>query len=118
VSSSSTAANYRYARKWRDAMIRALGGRCAWCKRTDRLELDHIDGRTWSPRALSWHRRIKRYREEHARGRLQVLCRSCNAIKGGRVEQPARRYAAAVIVGDFETEPDWVREGEPRWCGP
>lgn len=101
--------NYRYARKWHKAMVAALGGRCALCQRTSRLELDHIDGRTWSPRAVSWHLRIKRYREEMAAGLLQVLCRSCNALKGRTVEQPARALAAAEVAGDFETEPDWVR---------
>ncbi len=103
---SSGPRNARYARKWHAAMIATLGGRCAWCRRTDRLELDHIAGRSWEPRALSWHRRITRYRAELAAGPLQVPCRSCNALKGVTVEKPARARRAVV-----ETEPDWVREG-------
>ena len=104
--------NNRYARHWHRAMIAQLGGHCVWCRKRTRLELDHIHGRTWSPRALSWHRRIKRYREEMAAGLLQVLCRSCNAIKGAMQERPARAAAALVVAGagDFETEPEWVRE--------
>lgn len=100
--------NYRYARKWHAALIAQLGGRCAWCSATTRLELDHKNGRTWTPRLVSWHRRIKRYREEAAAGLLQVLCKSHNALKGNLVEKPARRPPAPGL--DLDREPAWVRE--------
>ena len=50
--------NNRYARKWHAALIAQLGGRCAWCSATTRLELDHKNGRTWIPRAVKALKRI------------------------------------------------------------
>lgn len=69
----------------RHDLIRQLGGKCAECGRTEIavLEIDHVDGRTWSARGLSSYRRVLRYwREFRAGVRLRVLCRRCNAIDG------------------------------------
>lgn len=65
--------------------------RCAKCGKVhavDELEVDHIDGRNWSGRAISRLQRAKRYWSEFLAGvRLRALCRSCNAVDGG-----GRRY--------------------------
>ena len=61
-----------------------LGGVCAQCGAVDtpitRLEVDHRDGRTWEPRSLSSHTRVKKYLEEFAAGvRLRLLCKKTNS---------------------------------------
>jgi hypothetical protein len=60
--------------------------RCAKCgtsHEVEDLEVDHIDARDWSGRALSRLQRAKRYWSEFLAGvRLRALCRSCNAIDG------------------------------------
>lgn len=83
----------------RIALLRKLSkdGRCARCKRRHRprrgdperpwwfLEVDHVDGRNWSPRELSRIARVRRYWEEYRAGvRLRALCRRCNAQLGAQ----------------------------------
>lgn len=65
----------------RAEMIAQLGGKCVWCGETRDLEFDHIQPRDYSARRLSWLQRINRYREEMKEGKIQLLCRSCNARK-------------------------------------
>jgi hypothetical protein len=72
-------------RRLHACLISVLGGRCAQCRARRRLEVDHVDGATWSRRALNSRARTLRYFNELNRGvRLRVLCRSCNAIDGNR----------------------------------
>lgn len=110
ASRRSAPRNNAYSLKWHRTLIEELGGCCVWCGKTTRLELDHIEGRTWKPSLVSWHRRIRRYRDEAAAGLLQVLCKTCNAVKGGRIEGPARKAAAAIVEGtwDPDTLPEWA----------
>ena len=59
----------------------------------DGLEIDHVDGRDWSPRKLNRWSRVARYwREFHAGVRLRAACRSCNA--GYNPRRPASRRQA------------------------
>ena len=64
------------------ALIDQLGGKCVKCKTQKRLELDHINGRDWEPNKKSRWTRIVIYEREAKEGKLQVLCRKCNAKKG------------------------------------
>lgn len=61
-------------------------GQCAECKESvdyELLEVDHVDGRLWSARALSSFQRVVRYWNELFAGvRLRALCRSCNGRDG------------------------------------
>lgn len=63
-------------------LIQKLGGKCVECGYKKRLELDHINGRDWEPSKKSRWTRIARYEREAKEGKLQVLCRWCNASKG------------------------------------
>ncbi len=72
----------RFYRVTRDRLIKDLGGRCAYCGSTQRLEFDHIRGRRWSVRDTSSHTRIRRYAREVAWHQIQLLCKSCNSAKG------------------------------------
>jgi len=63
-------------------LIEKLGGKCAECGYKKRLEIDHIKGRDWEPSKKSRWTRIARYEREAKEGKLQVLCRWCNASKG------------------------------------
>lgn len=61
---------------------------CAKCAEpvgVERLEIDHVDGCTWSRRGVYRCVRVIRYWTEYLSGvRLRALCRSCNAIDGNR----------------------------------
>jgi hypothetical protein len=66
-------------RRLRARLRAALGGRCAHCPSTRRLEVDHVDGCTWVQRRLNSEHRWYRYWAEYRAGvRLRLLCRSCN----------------------------------------
>lgn len=73
--------------------VLAPDDRCKGCARrmqVHKLEVDHVDGRTWQWHTLNALDRIRRMWHEHRRGiRLRALCRRCNAIDGA-----ARRWAS------------------------
>lgn len=65
----------RRTRKRRAEVIAELGGKCARCSSTERLEVDHIDPDTKvSHSFLTWSK--KRQAEEMAK--CQLLCRACH----------------------------------------
>ena len=66
----------------REALIDSLGGKCVVCGTKKKLEIDHINGRDWEPNKKSRWTRVVIYEREAKEGKLQVLCRSCNAKKG------------------------------------
>jgi 5-methylcytosine-specific restriction endonuclease McrA len=57
-----------YARKVRQELIKKLGGKCVLCGENDleKLEFDHINGRNYDPRKLSYSARLARYKREAA----------------------------------------------------
>lgn len=69
-------------------LIIQLGNKCSvpGCKCLE-LEIDHIQGRDWEPskKELSW--RISIYRKEFQSGKLQLLCKHHNTMKGNRSMQ-------------------------------
>jgi hypothetical protein len=62
----------------RKALIAAMGGECVECGKKRKLEFHHPDGRDWNVRSMNQWRRIKKYEEEWAAGKIELLCRSCN----------------------------------------
>lgn len=73
------------ARELRKALVKELGGRCAVCRTTFQLAIDHVDGRGWQPRELSSNQRARRYWKEFHEGvRLRVLCKVCNSKRENR----------------------------------
>jgi hypothetical protein len=71
-----------YARKLREELLAQLGRRCVLCgeNNADLLEFDHVNGRDYHPRELSYSHRMIRYRHEAAQGELRVLCGPCNRL--------------------------------------
>lgn len=83
--------NTALARALRIQLVILLGGACAVCgdPTGDLLEIDHVEGCTWSRRGVNSLQRVLRYWREYLAGvPLRCLCRSCNAKDGG-----ARRWA-------------------------
>lgn len=69
----------------RAVLVLLLGGKCVkcGCELLSALEIDHPEGRDWSPRKLSRLNRAIRYCDEYVAGvPLGVLCRHCNAVDG------------------------------------
>ena len=64
------------------AIIDRLGGQCAKCRSKKNLEIDHINGRNWDLAKKSRWSRVVIYEREEKEGKLQVLCRKCNKLKG------------------------------------
>jgi uncharacterized protein len=80
----------KLARTKKDLLRRlSPSGTCAACKQTGgKLEVDHVNGRNWSPRELSKTQRAARYWDEYDRGvKLRALCRSCNGSDGAKNKQ-------------------------------
>lgn len=69
-----------YAQRIRAELIEKLGGFCVLCgeDNPDELEFDHVHGRDYEPRKLSYSARMARYRREAAQGLLRLLCKACN----------------------------------------
>ena len=69
-----------YAKKIRARLIAQLGGKCFRCGQEDpdKLEFDHIFGRDYDPRTLSYSARLKRYERESELGLLRLACGDCN----------------------------------------
>ena len=68
-------------------LIATLGGRCAECGRRGEAQLavDHVNGRGYEARKLSYVTRVRRYYEEYRSGvQLRVLCKKCNGWDGAR----------------------------------
>lgn len=87
----------RWTRDWvwkqRQALIRALGGRCyvKACGSTEGLCFDHWKGRAWNIRSVNQKRRIIRIRREAAEGLIRLLCRKhSTSHKPGISPIPAR----------------------------
>jgi hypothetical protein len=74
----------RWAFDARLRLIEQLGGMCVHCHSTEKLEIDHKDGRDWIVSDYDPSARVCRYRKEVKEGLLQVLCKVCNKLKGGR----------------------------------
>lgn len=72
----------QWAAKVRDQLFDVLGWACAKCGATKKLEFDCIQPRGHTHHKYDWSHRMSFYRREHAAGNLQVLCATCNALKG------------------------------------
>jgi hypothetical protein len=85
-------------------LVDALGGCCAKCGATKKLEINHVDGCTWIQRRVSSHARLLRYLNEYRAGvRLNVLCRSCNAGLNQHVYGTRKHRATkAEVVEELE----------------
>lgn len=68
--------------------VLASASTCAACRSAtelEDLEIDHVDGRTWSWHSLNALDRIRREWREFAAGiRLRALCKRCNSSDGVR----------------------------------
>lgn len=95
----------RSAARSRERLIAELGGRCVECGTTERLEFDHLTPRTWDRNSLNAHRRMAMYKREAAEGKIQLLCRSCNASKGSPGCEP-QLDENGCVVDDFPDEPE------------
>ena len=72
-----------WAKRKRRELIEILGGKCEICHTTEKLEVDHVDGRDYELAKISQDQRIIRYMREYREGkRLRVLCKSHNANAG------------------------------------
>ena len=74
--------NVRYARRWRDWLLHALGPFCVACGATDDLTFDCKSPAGHSHHVMPWHQRIAWYRRQALKGNVVVLCRPCNSRKG------------------------------------
>lgn len=95
----------RSAARSREKLISDLGGCCKECGSTERLEFDHLVPRTWDRNKLNAHSRIAMYKREAAEGKIQLLCRSCNARKGEPGSEP-QLDENGCIVDDFPDCPE------------
>jgi hypothetical protein len=75
---------------------------CAACRSVaeiEDLEIDHVDGRTWSWHSLNALDRIRREWREFAGGvRLRALCKSCNSSDGVRFRGKPRYASKRHVV--------------------
>src|SRR5215469_13068677 len=71
----------RRAKTARLDLIKALGGHCARCPETRGLEFDCIVRQGPADHGLPWPQRIRWYWQQHLKGNIQLLCRTCHQNK-------------------------------------
>jgi hypothetical protein len=74
-------------------MILILGSECAACGATEDLTFDCIQSCGHAHHRLSAPERISFYRKQLRAGNVQLLCASCNSLKG---EMTQERWLSAV----------------------
>jgi len=73
----------------------AITQRGSPCKRTRRLQVDHVNGRDWTPRDLEYECRLNKYLAEAKSGvPLRWLCTHHNAVDGNDRKYGRGKYAA------------------------
>lgn len=86
----------RAAKCLREMLVVRLGGKCDECGSTVDLEIDHKEGRDWTPREVDIYSRVLRYWKEFLRGvALRVLCASCNGTDARRFRGGGRPLLVA-----------------------
>ena len=80
----------------RNFLVIKLGGRCRKCGSTEKLELDHPEGKNWEAKRLSPQMRMTRYEIDYENGKLSLLCHDCNCKDGGI----NKRYYGAIRRGE------------------
>ena len=68
----------------RNKLLILMGGECheCKCKDFDLLEFDHINGdREWSTRKHGQTTRLRLHKQDYFKGKVRILCRSCNASR-------------------------------------
>lgn len=83
-----------WARRKRDELFIIIGRQCARCPSTTDLEFDVIIpvGNDDHHRRYSWDQRMTFYWRQYEDDNLQVLCKSCNAIKGNNEDLLIRPF--------------------------
>lgn len=72
----------RLYRRLRRQLVLDMGGFCAYCTTRLALEFHHTKPRTWIARKKSRLQRIRLYRLDWERGKLDLACCECNKILG------------------------------------
>lgn len=70
-----------WARRTRDNLRTALGGKCSVCGSTDDLEFDVILPVDQPHHRIEWSARMSFYRQQHARHNLDLKCSHHNGAK-------------------------------------
>lgn len=78
---SSWSLRARRARASRSELVRELGGKCARCPRTEHLDCDVIVSVGPAHHFMSYPERVRFYWQQHLKGNLQLLCKTCHLAK-------------------------------------
>ena len=99
----------------RSEAIIHLGGKCAMCGCTERLEFDHIDPETKSFTIADFPTKaIKKFWEEIAK--CQLLCYNCHKLKSRKDGAHGNTVRQTICTCGrlFETTRQYA--GHKRWC--
>ncbi len=69
------------SRRWAD-LIEVLGDECEECGSKEDLQPDHLQPRDWKSREIWSDVRLRLLINEALEGKLQMLCGTCNRMKG------------------------------------
>lgn len=73
-----------WARRKRDELLAELGGLCAYCGDDFNLEFDCKDPVSNGHGKYDTSHRMSFYCQQHRLGNIQLLCPTCNRVKGNR----------------------------------
>jgi 5-methylcytosine-specific restriction endonuclease McrA len=79
--SGRLSAKVSLARRRRQALVEACGGRCSVCGSTEHLQFDCVVRQGPAHHLLSWPARVRFYWRQKLLGNLQLLCASCHLRK-------------------------------------
>jgi hypothetical protein len=94
-----------WAVKQRTRIIADLGAKCNWCGSEEDLTLDCIEPRGDKHHRMGRLSRICFYRQQFFANNLQVLCKTCNGIKGpmSRRDWHSMHYARQTIEDGYNS---------------
>jgi len=95
-----------------------LGGICARCSKTERLQFDCIEPRGKEHHGKSLYDRMRFYMQEFRRGNLQLLCTPCHQLKskGDKADMSFKRTAE--LLAERESESREFQAHIEQWTKP
>lgn len=96
-----------WARRTRDSLRTALGGKCVDCCSTFDLEFDVVKPVPERHHRIEWSARMSFYRRQYAAGNLALRCAHCNGFKQDKIyPEPSDNETPETLSPELPADPN------------